>query len=205
MHARARRRAHCDRASRSDPFTDSSRTRRWPRGGDDGLPGPSCRVFRQRLLTAPDVTHLMPVTEQDRPGLRSTSGGDVRRGNRAQSLQREPDLSADGWPQDGWEHFLQIECQWRDLIFPSPSPGKGLGQRLAFGCSWNDSILALIFGPPPTVWTISPLHGASPLSSEKRSRDASRQMIVISHVAFTIGTLQRAVQIVSTSVCRWPL
>ena len=56
--------------------------------------------------------------------------GDVRRGNRAQSLQREPDLSADGWPQDGWEHFLQIERQWRDLIFPSPSPGKGLGQRL---------------------------------------------------------------------------
>ena len=58
----------------------------------------------------------------------------------------------------------------------------------------------LIIGPPPTVWTISPFCGAWFLNSEKRSRDASRQVIVISHVAFTVGTLQRAMQIVSNSV-----
>jgi hypothetical protein len=33
------------------------------------------------------------------------------------------------------------------------------------------------------VWTISPFFGALRLSSEKRSRDPSRQVIVICHVA----------------------
>jgi hypothetical protein len=56
------------------------------------------------------------------------------------------------------------------------------------------SILALIVCPPSAVCTIPPFSGALALRSEKRSRDPSRRVIVISHVAIRAmlrGSFQR--------------
>jgi hypothetical protein len=59
------------------------------------------------------------------------------------------------------------------------------GGREPPGClsSRSASIVALIIFPASIVSIISPFFGTRSLSSEKRSRDPSRQLIVISHVA----------------------
>jgi hypothetical protein len=78
-------------------------------------------------------------------------------------------------PNEAALFYISIALTWK----------KGEREPPACRSSRWASIFALIIFPASAVSIISPFFGAWPLNSEKRSRDPSWQVMVISHVAIS--------------------